>query len=293
MQLFTRLKGRFPALRLEKEFNFSHHTTIGCGGTAAVAAYPDSLEESACLIAYLIRERIPMCLLGAGANVLPSEGYFEGVVVLFRLLNALYADGAEVYAGAGVTGGSLLRFACRNGIGGFSPFSGIPMTVGGGVAMNAGVGDLHFSDIVRRVVCVERGRLCILDTAACAFGEKSSIFLQGIAVLGVYLRGRYAELSSIVQESCYYRTLRARLPKERSMGCVFVNPPGESAGRLIEACGLKGKRIGGAVVSVLHANFICNEGGTSGDIAALISLIKETVLRRTGIKLREEIRRIP
>ena len=77
MQLFTRLKGRFPALRLEKEFSFSHHTTIGCGGTAAVAAYPASLEESACLIAYLIRERIPMCLLGAGANVLPSEGYFE------------------------------------------------------------------------------------------------------------------------------------------------------------------------------------------------------------------------
>ena len=152
MQLYPRLHAKFPALLLQPSFDFARHTTIGCGGTSEVAAYPSSIEEAALLLAYLTRERIPMCFLGAGANVLPSDGNFEGVVVLFRRLNALCADGTIVYAGAGVTGGELLKFACRSSIGGFSPLSGIPLTVGGGVTMNAGVKDLYFSDLVRRVV---------------------------------------------------------------------------------------------------------------------------------------------
>lgn len=293
MQLYPRLHVKFPALLLQPSFDFARHTTIGCGGTSEVAAYPSSIEEAALLLAYLTCERIPMCFLGAGANVLPSDGNFEGVVVLFRRLNALCADGTEVYAGAGVTGGELLKFACRSSIGGFSPLSGIPMTVGGGVAMNAGVKDLYFSDLVRRVVCVEAGKLRTLEQNECAFGKKESIFQQGIAVLGVCLQGRYARPADIARESCYYRSKRMHLPKGRSMGCTFVNPDGATAGALIEACGLKGMRIGGAFVSEKHANFICNEGQRARDVAALIEYIKKTVEERTGIVLREEIRRLP
>lgn len=293
MELFTRLKERFPRLECECNFRFARHTTIGCGGIAAVAAYPSCAEETAELLAWLGRERIPYCFLGAGANVLPSDGVFDGVVVRFCRLNALGADGAEVFSGAGVTGGAFLSFAEHGGIGGFSPFSGIPMTIGGGTAMNAGVRELHFSDVVQRVLCVESGRLRILEREDCAFREKDSLFLHGIAVVGVWMRGKLSHPADIARESCYFRARRSRLPKGRSMGCTFVNPAGISAGELIERCGLKGARRGGAVVSGQHANFILNEGASGSDVAALIAFVKEQVEKQTGIALREEIRRIP
>ena len=98
MQLYPRLHAQFPALFLQPSFDFARHTTIGCGGMAEVAAFPSSVEESAAVISYLAREHIPTCYLGAGANVLPADGTFAGVVVLFRRLDALYAEGTDLFA---------------------------------------------------------------------------------------------------------------------------------------------------------------------------------------------------
>ncbi len=291
--LFSELPLRFPFVGWERDFAFARHTTIGCGGTALFAASPTDAESAAQLLCGLNRAGIPYCFLGAGANVLPSDGVFEGVAVRFHLLRRLYADGEAVYAGAGVTGGALLRFACENRLGGFEPFSGIPMTVGGGVTMNAGVAEGHFSDVVLRVVGVEKGRLRTFELADCAFSEKESLFQSGIAVTGAYLRGRRTSAEESAKRSAYFRAKRAHLPSGRSMGCVFVNPAGDSAGRIVEACGLKGRSVGGAKVSEQHANFIVNKGGTAADVAALIRIIKEEVFRQTGIRLREEIRRLP
>ena len=263
MEHFAELCARFPKVVWEREFSFARHTTIGCGGTASLAASPADLETAAELIAYLRRSHIPHCFLGAGANVLPADGRFEGVVVRFCRLKTLYADGETIYAGAGVTGGALLRFAEANGLGGLECFTGIPMTVGGGVTMNAGV------------------------------AEKTSIFGNGTAVIGAYLKGSASSPQEIAERRAHFRAARAHLPRGRSMGCVFVNPEGDFAGRLIAQCGLKGTRVGGAVVSCGHGNFILNEGGTSADVSALIALIREEVLRQTGILLREEIRRLP
>ena len=293
MELFTHLRGTFPNLACERDFPFARHTSIGCGGTAAVAASPACVEECAALLGFLKRERIPHCFLGAGANVLPPDGHFEGVVVRFCALSFLQATETDVFAGAGVTGGRLLSFAQAHGIGGFSPFSGIPMTAGGGTAMNAGVRELHFSDIVLSVLCAEGDTVRVLGNRDCVFREKDSIFLSGIAVLGVRLRGKTAHPQDIARESCRFRRRRRGLPKGRSMGCTFVNPPGAFAGELIERCGLKGARRGGAYVSPLHANFIINDGGTSSDVAALIEFVRREVLNRTGVALREEIRRLP
>lgn len=294
MRLIPRLQAAFPRLLLEKDFSFSRHTAIGCGGSAEAAASPSSYIEAARLLAFLERRRIPYCLLGAGANVLPSDGRFEGVVVRFSRLGQLRIADERILAGAGVTGGRLLAAAQKAGVGGLSPFSGIPMTVGGGTAMNAGVRDLHFSDVVQAVLCSEKGKIGFLRGEACRFREKSSLFSEEkVAVLAVLLRGRRARSEDIARESCYYRSLRARLPKGRSMGCTFVNPAGVSAGALIEACGLKGARAGGAVVSDRHANFILSENGRAADVAALIELIRTIVQKKTGILLREEIRRIP
>ena len=160
MEQFAQLFKKYPSLAVERDFSFSRHTTIGCGGTASLSVRCDCTETAAEVLGYLQREHIPHILLGAGANVLPSDGRYEGVVVRITGRN-LSAEGEYLSAEAGVTGGSLCRFARQCGISGFEPFTGIPMTVGGGTAMNAGVAGGHFSDVVVKVKAVESGKIRI------------------------------------------------------------------------------------------------------------------------------------
>ena len=293
MDVFRLIEEGLPTVHREQNFCFAKHTTIGSGGIAALALYPQNIEETAECLSFLEDNQIPYCFLGAGANSLPSDGAFEGAVVRFSGMKKIYAGADYVYAGAGVTGGELLSFAEGRCITGFEPFVGIPTTVGGGVAMNAGIADCHFSDLVLSVIACEKGKLKVLTKEECLFSLKNSIFLQKIAVLGVYFKRTSAPQEKIRERTERYRNRRAHLPKGRSMGCTFVNPEGEFAGALIERCGLKGRRIGQAHVSEEHANFIINEGTCSKDIARLIDEVKEEVYQQSGILLREEIRRIP
>ena len=139
MTLADYLIGRLPRLCAGGPFDFARHTSIGCGGTAAAWACPKSGEELSSLLALLKEQNIPYCFLGAGANVLPRDGVFDGVVIRFCGFCSLAAEGAWVRVGAGVTGGRLLRFAKEKCLAGAEFLTGIPMTVGGAVAMNAGV----------------------------------------------------------------------------------------------------------------------------------------------------------
>ena len=294
MHLSMRLAARFPSLALTEAFDFSRHTTIGCGGRAEVAAMPSSPMQAAALLSFLKREKIAHCILGTGANVLPADGLFRGVVVRTCLMRTLRAEGSTLVADAGVTGGALLSFAARCSVGGFEPLSGIPMSVGGAVAMNAGVRDLYIGARVRSVLAFDGEQLVLLGGAACGFSQKDSLFRrEKIAVLRVWLEGRYSDAASIRIRACEYRRRRRCLPKGRSMGCAFVNPQGCSAGALIEGCGLKGARVGGAFVSREHANFIINDGGSAQDVAALAAFVRERVSAETGICLREEFCRLP
>ena len=293
MDAFKLIEEGLPAVHRERNFSFARYTTIGSGGVAALALSPSSIEEAAHTIAFLKEREIPYCFLGAGANVLPRDGEFEGAVIRFQRLKTLYRSADFLYAGAGVTGGELLSFAGANSITGFEPFVGIPTTVGGGVAMNAGVAQRHFCDLVVQVVGCQDGVMKIFSKEDCRFSLKSSVFLEGIAVLGVYFQADGAPQDEIKARTAHYVERRKHLPKGRSMGCTFVNPEGQSAGEIIERCGLKGRRVGQAHISTEHANFIINEGTRSSDVAALIDAVKEEVLHKTGILLREEIRRIP
>ncbi|MDE7158474.1 MAG: UDP-N-acetylmuramate dehydrogenase [Clostridiales bacterium] len=293
MNLIQELRERFPLLAIEEKFSFSAHTTIGCGGIAAAAVYPDNISEAARVLAYCKDNDIPFCFLGAGANVLPAEGCFQGIVMQFSRFRMLELKENELVSGAGVTLGELLRFAREKRVGGFEAFTGIPATVGGATAMNAGVKDCHFSDVVKRVIGIRDGEIEEFSHEECLFSEKNSVFLSGIAVAEVTFHAPSSPLWQIEQNTEMYRARRKHLPSGRSMGCTFVNPEGVSAGKLIEDCGLKGEKFGGAIVSEEHANFIINRGGTANDIAALIAKIKEKVFQKTGILLREEIRRIP
>ena len=293
MDILHLIETWLPALKREQNFSFARHTTIGSGGTAALALYPKTVEEAAECLAFLEGNQIPYCFLGAGANSLPSDGVFEGAVIRFSCMKTLYAGADYLYAGAGVTGGELLAFAKCNSITGFEPFVGIPTTVGGGVAMNAGISACHFSDLVISVIACEKGRIKTFTPDECRFSLKNSVFLEKIAVLGVYFKRASAPQSQIEALTEHYLNRRSHLPKGRSMGCTFVNPQGMSAGELIERCGLKGRMVGQARVSEVHANFIINEGTCSKDIARLIGEVKEEVHRKSGILLREEIRYLP
>lgn len=291
MDIFAVFSERFPRAQTERNFSFAAHTTIGCGGNAALGVSPESAEETAEILSFLKAERIPYCFLGAGANVLPADGYWEGVVIRFHRLCLLQAKDNLIYAGAGVSGGELLRFAAEKSLGGLEPLAGIPMTVGGGAAMNAGIGGTHFSDLVVSVTAIENGKIRTYALKECEYSEKNSVFLQGIAITSVCLRGEKSDC--VAQNTAYYLARRSAQPKGRSMGCTFVNPEGMSAGEIIDRCGLKGLSVGRARVSDVHANFIINEGSSSRDVAELISVVKAEVKRQTGILLREEIRLLP
>lgn len=292
MDISALLREKLPRLSLEENFSFAAHTTIGCGGVARLAAYPADEEETAALLAVLSREKIPHVLLGLGANVLASDGVYDGVVVRLNRLNRLSAGDGLIYAGAGATGAALVTFACEKCAGGFEQFTGIPMSVGGAAAMNAGVREGHISDVALCVRAIANGKVRLFSCRACGFSEKDSIFLQGIAVTGVYFRAEKRDPREIETKMRAFAARRRLLPKGRSMGCTFVNPAGRSAGEIIDACGLKGCTMGGARVSDVHANFIINEGGSAEDVGNLAAFVKEEVLKKTGICLREEIRRI-
>lgn len=292
MEDFAHLIQSFPKLSFERNYSLSRHTTIGCGGEAALCAFPDCEEAALSLFRYLKREKIPHYILGAGANVLPSDEPFEGVIIKLSKMNRIVTDRNLLYALAGATGGALLRTAKREGIGGLEPFTGIPMSIGGGIAMNAGVSALHFSDVVLSVKAIVGGKIRYLSPLECNFSEKSSLFLDDVLILGAILKGYPSALNAILKREAAFREKRANLPKGRSMGCTFINPPSITAGRLIDLCGLKGLSFGSAKISSLHANFILSEGKRASDVKALIETVKKIVKEKTGISLKEEIREI-
>lgn len=288
------LKSRFPQVQFTEDYDMARHTTIGCGGSACLAAFPADIPAAAELLGYLESQAIPHYLMGVGANLLPTDTPYGGVIVRFTRLNRIGVQNCFLRVGAGVTGGALLRSAQELRLGGLEPLTGIPTSVGGGVAMNAGIAARHFSDLVESVVAIDHGKIVRLSAAECNFSEKSSLFLGGVAVAEVIIWAAPSTKENIARESCYFRLRRAKLPKGRSMGCTFVNPPGQSAGEIIDRCGLKGLTVGGAAVSVGHANFIINAAhARADDVANLIDLVKEKVFEKTGILLREEIRRLP
>lgn len=292
MEIFAGFRAAFPALCCEENFSFAKHTTIGCGGWADVAVFPKNAVEASEVLKFLRREKIPYCILGAGANLLPPDERYEGVVLSLTRMRSLRQTENSVFADAGCTGAELLSFSKERGLSGFEPFKGIPMTVGGAVAMNAGVPEAHIGDSVKRVLVADGTSLRILSSKDCMFSEKSSIFTGELLLLRAELAFSKAEKSVIEEREKFFLEKRSRLPKGRSMGCTFVNPKDIPAGALIEVCGLKGKRIGGAYVSTRHANFIINEGTRAQDVQELIDYIRTYVYERTGILLREEIRRL-
>lgn len=268
----------------------SRHTTIGVGGEAACLFYPEDPYDLASAIYLCRRFQRPYVVLGGGSNLLFPDDGFHGIVISTEHLRGACFRGGGVQTLAGEPVSALLSMVRQEGIPSLDFLAGIPGTVGGAVTMNAGIPDKAIGVAVDEVGVFdpESGRSFSLPGRSCGFTYRSSRMAEeGLVVLWARLR---LDGESFDRERLLARR-RETQPAERSAGCVFRNPSGASAGRLIDAAGLKGTRIGGAVVSELHANFIVNRGAaTSAEIRSLIDTVRQKVYKSFRVWLELEIR---
>lgn len=270
------------------KYDFSKGSTIGVGGIGR-AVFPRSFTEFIDVIDGCRLRGIPYRVLGNLSNVLPPERNDEAIYVITKRLKGITMGGSPLVH-AGVTAAELLKECKKHGKSGAEFLTGIPCTVGGAAYMNAGVSGRYFEEIVRSVIVYENGGLKTYSKEECGYAYKTSRFMRGGVIFAVVLNLENATPEIVAERIREYAKRREKLPTGRSMGCVFKNPYGVSAGALIEKAGLKGFRVGGAVVSTEHANFIINDGGaTVAEVKALIQKIKTTVFEKLGVMLREEI----
>lgn len=241
----------------------------------------------------------PYLWFGLGSNLLVRDGGVRGtVVVLHGGLSSLEREGESVWAQAGVPSAKLARFAAQAGLQGGEFLAGIPGTVGGALAMNAGAFGGETWQVVRRVRVIDHnGTLKMLDASAFEISYRQVRLKEGCGPVWFVAAefGFNAGGDPVALRKRIRRLLAQRAESQptgvASCGSVFRNPPGDYAGRLIEAAGLKGLRVGGAEVSEKHANFIINRGSaTAHDIEALIQEIQARVESRFGVLLQPEVR---
>ena len=273
----------------------SRHTTYRVGGPAALWVVADTIADLSLATDVLLEEDVSYTVVGKGSNLLVADAGYDGaVLVLGRdFKHHEIADGT-LRAGAGTILAFLVQQAFHEGVAGMTWGVGIPGTLGGALAMNAGTREGWIGQIVESVTLFVPGSgLSLVKGAAIEWGYRTSgLVRRGIIVEGVL---RVTEGDPLRIRAEMERNLRARKASQPlglpSAGSVFVNPEGDSAGRLIEAAGCKGMRLGGAAVSTVHANFIVNDGGaTAADIAGLIRKLQMTVRDTHGVELRPEIR---
>ena len=283
--------------RVRFDAPLARHTSLRIGGPADALATPADRGDLARLLAICARHRLPHLVLGAGFNTLALDAGVEGVVIqLGRLRRLEERPGGTLRAEAGVSHNQLVKFCIRHGFSGLEFGAGIPGTVGGWIAMNAGIPSRELQHVVRELeVMAPTGRaIRHLERAALRFVYRG---LRGLApgslILSALLAVSFATPARVKTE--VDRLLARRSQTQPldvpSCGSVFKNPPGDYAGRLIEAAGLKGHRIGGAQISPLHANFIANLGGaTAADVLALIREAQTRVLALSGRRLVPEVK---
>lgn len=255
------------------------------GGPADMLVDVETLEE----LQAVVRDGLPITVLGRGSNALVHDDGVRGIVL--RLKGELAElDLATGRVGAGMWLDVLIRRLTEAGVAGAEPFIGIPGTMGGAVVMNAGTTLGEAKDVVEEVTLVlSDGEVLQLPVEDCGFGYRTSALPPRSIV--AFARLHLVPDDSPERRVSFLARRKATQPLSKpSCGSTFTNPPGDHAGRLIEASGLKGYRIGGAEISSQHANFFLNTGGaTAADLAALIRHARAVVLDRFGVLLHPEV----
>lgn len=297
---------RFPIQKLREVFGetlqenaiLANYTTAHVGGPAAGLLPVHTAGELEKAVRTLWDLDIPFCLLGSGSNILVSDKGFDGVIVINRTRNVkidAHHEPPTVWAESGANLGTVARQAALRGFSGLEWAATVPGTVGGAVYGNAGAHGGDIADNLRMAEILHRkdGRQT-WETAQLEYSYRSSILKQhpgDAIILAARLQLAHSSTAEVQARMDEYSARRRRSqPPGASMGSMFKNPPGDYSGRLIDAAGLKGKRIGGAEISQIHANFFVNLGGaTAADLGSLIALARRTVLEQSGIRLELEV----
>jgi UDP-N-acetylmuramate dehydrogenase len=282
-------------IELERGVRLARLTTIGTGGPARYLARPASAEELADVLEFAAGEGLAVETVGLGSNVLAADEGVDGLVLrLAGELAAVRVDGETLVAGGGAANAVCLHRAREVGLGGFEFASAIPGTVGGGVRMNAGAYGSDWRAVLLDALVVGAAGARRLGAEELGLGYRHSELRPGEVVAEVRFRlsPRSPEAIRAEVAELLARRKATQPTTKRTFGSVFKNPPdGPGAGSLVEHAGLKGHRIGGAVISARHANFIENAGGaTSADALALMALARARVHERTGLVLEHEVR---
>jgi UDP-N-acetylmuramate dehydrogenase len=273
----------------------SFHTSLRIGGAADIFVVPQDLDDIRHALAFADREQLPVVTIGGGNNLLVTDRGMRGVVLkLEGCLGRTEFHGEEAVAGAGASLSSLIREAAALNLGGIECLVGIPATVGGALAMNARSDDGTIGDFVAAVYFLHPdGSIGEFKPGAGSFGYEAFEAPAGAVLVGCRLQLHRRPFAEIQRE------IKQRLKRKKSTqplalasaGWVWKNPPGETASRLIEKSGLRGKRLNGAEISSKHANFIVNRGGAAAaDVLALMQLTRERVQTHFGVTLEPEIR---
>lgn len=289
-------------LRLSAETKLMEHevlaprTTLRVGGPARVYAEPATTEDLRHLLLEANCRSLPVLLLGRGSNLIIPDAGVDGLVLSLGHENwqkyEPQPDG-RIWAGAGLRLKNLCGLTTKAGLKGFEFLEGIPGTVGGALRMNAGAMGGWMFDVVDEVQLMSlAGEVRVMPKAGMHVDYRHCAELLEAIALGAWLKpAATAAANDIRRQIDVYQQKRVESqPREPSAGCIFKNPPGGSAGRLIDELGLKGERVGDAEVSPVHANFIINRGhATSADIIGLVRKIRARVKSARGIDLEPEV----
>jgi UDP-N-acetylmuramate dehydrogenase len=278
-----------------KDELLSMHTSFGAGGPCDLMLWVSDRKALRQVLQVAKSKSIPVTLLGKGSNVLVRDGGIDGIVIrLADEFRAIEISGSRIRAGGGASLSELVARATSAGIGGLDFLAGIPGTVGGAVITNAGSGDTWISHRMLQVsLLTDDLREVELEEGDVAFDYRTSGIGENLVVLEVLLAGSISSVEEARQgvERHLSRRRTTQPAGELTAGCVFKNPPGDIAGRMIDEIGMKGFTVGGARISTVHANWIVNTGkATAGEILSLIEEVRKRVKQHYGTDLELEIR---
>lgn len=271
------------------------YTMTKLGGVADLLVIPGTLEETKAVVRYAHQNNLPLLLLGNGSNMVVRDGGVRGIVLHLSKLNEIIVDGTSIHAQSGADIIDVSKSAAAHSLTGIEFACGIPGSVGGAMAMNAGAYGGEIQDVIRQAtVLTKTGELLVLSKEELALGYRQSIITQeGYYVLSAdftLVKGDQEAIDEKVADLTFQRTSKQPL-EFPSAGSVFKRPPGYFAGKLIQDCGLQGKGHGGAEVSMKHAGFIINkDNATASDYIGTIEMVKEKVKQTYGIELELEVK---
>lgn len=293
---FERLKSVLsPGAMIRRNEPLAARTTLRVGGPADVYVEPAGEAELGAVLAICAERDWPVLVLGRGSNLLVKDGGFRGVVICLghESFRRIEANGLRLRCGAGARVKAIAAEARRRGVGGLEFFEGIPGTLGGALRMNAGAMGASTFERVETVRLMDRAG-AVEERPAAALGAtyRHCEGLREFVALGAVLLGAPGSPEEIERTMAQFsQKRRASQPAAASAGCMFKNPAGIPAGRLIDELGLKGARVGAARVSLEHGNFLVNDGGaTAREVLGLIELVRRRAWEARGIELETEVR---